>query len=298
MPPPLTAALAVPVTLPEPPPEVLPQPAQPPSPKVPVAPPRHRPKPGELVCGQCGTGNLASRKFCSRCGESLSSAVVVGTPWWRRVFRRRVKVLELGGRPSKPGEGRTSRALRGTFRKVRVILSVSLLVFGLLAALYPPVRTFVVNEFQALKTKVSSLADDALSPIRPATTSATAQTAGHPVQAAFDTFKNTYWAAPWSLNQPPVITVQLAQPVELRMAIVTSGAAGEYTAHGRPSSLKVSYSNEKFTVVSLKDSPQPQQVELADGLGATSLQISVLAVYGTQPVADVAITEIELFGLA
>nr|WP_198151196.1 discoidin domain-containing protein [Kibdelosporangium sp. MJ126-NF4] len=219
------------------------------------------------------------------------------TPWWRRVLRRRAKVLKLGSRPSKPGEGRTSRAFRGTFRKLRAVLSVLVLVFGLLAAFYPPVRTFVVNEFQALKAKISTLADSALAPIRPATTEATAQTVGHPAQAAFDTFKNTYWAAPWSENQLPVLTVQLAQPVALRTAIVTSGAAGEYTAHGRPSSLKLAYSNEKFTIVSLKDSPQPQQVELSDGLGVTSVQISVLAVYGTQPAVDVAVTEIELFGI-
>jgi len=49
-------------------------------------PPSRKLRPGDKICGDCGEGNNANRRFCSRCGASLDEAAVVRTKWWRKLL--------------------------------------------------------------------------------------------------------------------------------------------------------------------------------------------------------------------
>jgi hypothetical protein len=297
-------ALVVPVrrTADEPDGELLPQESKPtlitrrPDPVV-------KAKPGDLICAECGDGNPSTRKFCHRCGHSLRDAVVAKLPWYRRVLRHRrrgAKVLPAGTRPAQPGNGRVRKSARDTVRILRRGLWVVLLVAGLATAAYPPLRTMVMNKFTGVKEQLAGVADQALSPVRPATVTATAQLDGHPGGSAFDTFANTYWAAPWSRDQQPSLTVDLGKPGSVVKVIVTSGAKQDFTATNRPSIVNLAYSNEKSDTITLRDTPEPQELVLPHALGAQTVRIQVLDVYpattGDQSgTPTVSITEIELF---
>lgn len=261
-------------------------------------PPRRKPRPGERVCGECGEGNTPVRKFCHRCGHSLAEAHTVRTPYWRRVVRRRgPKVLPAGARPRDPARSGLGHGVRRTAKFVRRGFWVVLLVFGLLAGLYPPLRTFVVAQFDHVKQDIVGAAEQTLSPRRPVSVKASAEEPGHPGHAAFDQFKNTYWAAPFDRDRQPSLTIDLGQPCALVRMIVTSGASGEFVAKHRPSIVNLAYSNEKSDTVTLKDTPEPQQLTLTNGLGAKTVRIQVLDVYRAEGATDVALTEIELFAV-
>ncbi len=173
-----------------------------------------------------------------------------------------------------------------------------MLVFGLLAGFYPPLRTLVSQQVGHVKQKVAGVAENALTPIRPVSVQGPRTTAAdHPPKAAFDTFKNTSWTAPWEENKAPTLAVQLDHPVALRKVIVTNGDARNFAAYIRPAVLKFTYSNEKSDVVQLTDTAGPQQVALRNAVGVSSLKVSVVNVYPAEGAKLLALSEIELFGI-
>jgi hypothetical protein len=288
--------LVVPLVKPGEPAEVKPQVV-----KVRPAPvqrtaPTSKLQPGDLVCGECGEGNTPTRKFCRRCGESLRTAQVVKIPWWRR-FRRAPRTLAAGSRPSRPGDSAAKNTLKATLRRVRTAVSVLLVTFGVLAGFYPPLRTYVVQQATNVKQKVRGVADSALVPIRPAAVTGTPAAKGHPPNAAFDTFTNTTWSAPWSEKSPPTLTVRLDHAVALRKLIVRNGDSKNYAATLRPATLELKYSNEKSELISLTDQPGPQEVALRDAVGINAITITVVTVYPAQGARNVTLTEVELFGI-
>lgn len=260
----------------------------------------HDLRPGDRICGQCGTGNQPVRKFCARCGENLAEAEIVATPWWRRLVRRRARTVKAGTRPRKPGSTRSRTALRQISRKIRVVVALVLMVGGFLYGLYPPFRGYVNDNVLAAKQAVFGLADKALSPVHPSSVTANEQVTGHPGQLAVDEFNNTYWLAPWNGSQAPqvpTLTLGLANTTILRKMIITIGAAGNYTSQDRPAIVELSYSNRENEFVTLQDTAKPQQFTLLHGVGVNSVQIRVLQVFPAQGSTDVAVTEIELFGV-
>ncbi|GAA3553240.1 NADase-type glycan-binding domain-containing protein [Kribbella ginsengisoli] len=260
--------------------------------------PSSKPRPGELICGECGEGNDPARKFCRRCGNSLAEAEVVKVRWWRRLrLRRRPRVLAAGSRPARPGDGKGRRAYQSTLRRVRAGIGVLILGFGLLAGFYPPARTLVTQQVGNVKQKIRGVADTALTPIRPVSVQGPRGSTGHPPKAAFDTFKNTSWITAWNEKSPPRLTVQLDHPVALRKVIVSTGDSTDYAGHIRPALLEFAYSNEKSDLVQLKDTPGPQQVALRNAVGVSSITVKVLNVYPAPDVKTLALTEIELFGI-
>ncbi len=259
-----------------------------------------KPKPGELICGECGEGNLPARKFCGRCGEPLTSAEQVRISWWRRLRRRRAKVLKAGSRPGRgetkaPGRGR-GRARR-VLRKIRTYAFVVVLGFGLLAGFYPPLRTYVTDKFDALRKEVSGVVEQTMDPARPVSVTASLESPEHAAKLAFDQFANTYWAAPFDRNTPPSITADLGGTTALTRVIVTSGAADAFATLHRPSIIVLSYSNEKSDTFVLKDIPEPQEVKLVNGLGAQTVRIQVLDVFVAEGAVDVAVAELEFFAV-
>ncbi|WP_410664555.1 NADase-type glycan-binding domain-containing protein [Amycolatopsis sp. lyj-84] len=287
--------LAAPVVETEPP-EQKPQPDRPRAVTVSRVPPRTKPRPGDLICGECGEGNPVHRKFCRRCGDSLATAEVAKRPWWRRLLPRR-RVRKAGSRPSRPGDGRGRRALSLAARRIRAAIGVVILVGGLVVGLYPPLRTAALHQVDRLRQWVLDTAETALGPVRPSTVDGPGGSPDHPPKAAFDTFKNTYWATTWDARKRPSLVIKLNGPVALRKVIVTSGASDAFAAHGRPASLEFSYSNEKSDIVSVRDSPQPQELALTNAVGVTGLKITVSAVHAAQDAKDVAVAEVELFGI-
>jgi hypothetical protein len=79
--------------------------------------------------------------------------------------------------------------------------------------------------------------------------------------------------------------------------VIYLGASDNYTAHDRPALVELRYSNQESDFVNLQDTSQKQQITLHHGAGVSSVQIKVLDVFAAQNSSDVAVTEIELFGL-
>ncbi|WP_410586164.1 NADase-type glycan-binding domain-containing protein [Amycolatopsis sp. lyj-23] len=281
--------------------EVLPQEVAPAATPAHRAPSTRKIRPGDRICGECGEGNPPTRKFCSRCGEALTSAVVQRAPWWQRLRRRGgPKLVAAAKRPKTAGRGGNRRVGRRVVTGVRRYTFVAVLGFGLLAGLYPPLRTYVVRQADHLKSWATGLAGDAtVSPVRPTAVQGTdTQLPGHPATAAFDGFTNTYWAAPWAANgKPPQVTVDLGKPTALAKVVITGGASDDFVGHDRPSIIVFSYSNEKSDTLTLQDSKSPQTFTLRNGLAAKLVQVQVLQVKESPGAKDVAVTEFQFFGV-
>jgi hypothetical protein len=280
--------------------EVLPQESDPVRTAVRTVAPTRALRPGDRICGECGEGNAPTRKFCSRCGESLAAATTVRPPWWRRLRRRGPRSVKATDRPRNDKKGKNGKSGRrpvGTF--VRRYAFVVVLLFGLATSVYPPLRTFVTTKAGEARAGIARVIGGAtLNPVRPTSVAkTTTESPGHPASAAFDQFKNTYWAAPWGNDAPqPTVSVDLGKPTALGKVIVTSGAAGDFAGHSRPSILLFAYSNEKSDTVTLRDTPEPQEISLGSGFAATTVRVQVVQVFETAGADDVALTELEFFG--
>jgi uncharacterized OB-fold protein len=308
-PPPAEAALAAPVVEQDvpgahgEPEELLPQ-----ATTTRVAPvtrtalPGEKRNPGDLICGECGSVNTPTRKFCHRCGNSLLTAEVVQTPWWRKIFHKRgPKVIPSGARQSAARQharhsGRAGKVAHGIARKASAGVGVLIVIAALLFGLVPSFRGLITGGVNSAKGKVTDAAKTSIGPVRPADVTGSDAVKGHSPKAAFDEFTNTYWAAPWSKGDHPSLKVQLASPASLYEVLVTAGDSKDFTAHDRPSVLKFSYPNGKFDVVHLKDTPKAQKVKLTHAVGVSEATLSVIDVHPAQGAKNVALSEVELFG--
>lgn len=274
----------------------MPQVARPKAPAVTKTAPSRKPRPGDLICGACGEGNLPTRKFCGRCGESLRTAEVVTVPWWRRLFHRRGPKVVAAAKRSRSTFG-IGDALRRAYRVGRLLIGVLVLLGGVLYAAYPPFRTMVNAQVTGARQQVTHKVDQTFVPVHAAKVTASAQAKGHPAAAAVDEALDTYWRAPAGTARFPYLTLTFQHPVTLERLIVHSGVANAYTAHGRPAQLVLIYSNGESESLELTDTAKPQTVPARHALHVSSVRIEIASTYsgGTPP--DVAISEIELFAL-
>jgi hypothetical protein len=298
------SALVAPVSKAEPAPpaepvERVPQAARPKAPAVTRTAPERKLRPGDLICGACGEGNLPTRKFCGRCGESLATAEVVSAPWWRRLFRRRGPKVVTAAKHGK--RKRTTfgfgDAARRVYRVARVVVGVVVLLGGVLYAAYPPFRTTINGEITGVKQDVTQKVDTVFVPVHASKVVASASAKGHPVSLAVDEVLNTYWQAPAAQGEFPSLTLTFQHPVTLERMIVHSGVPAAYTAHGRPSQLVLIYSNQESESLDLKDTSKPQTVNISHALRVSSVRLEVASTYSGGKPPDVAISEIELFAL-
>ncbi|HEU5474599.1 MAG TPA: zinc ribbon domain-containing protein [Actinophytocola sp.] len=298
-------ALVAPITgaaiaRPEQPEEVVPQEARKKVAAVRRQPPSRRLKPGDLICGDCGEGNPETRKFCSRCGASLLEAEKVKTPWWRRLLPRRgAKIRKSGERPKKGTRGKTKAGLlaSGTFKVVRRIVTVAVLLGTILYAVFAPFRGWVNQQFAAAKHQVEVLIFPQFEPVSPTANDFQCPAELPPNNGcaqATDGFSNTYWLAP--VNGPqPVVVLKFDRTVDLARIIVRNGANDDFQGNHRARKFHLVFSTGKTTDVNLLDNPDPNTYEIENGDGATSVEIHVVELFQSVKGQNLAVSEIELF---
>ncbi|MFG2995236.1 NADase-type glycan-binding domain-containing protein [Streptomyces sp. NPDC048340] len=255
-----------------------------------AAPPPRRPeaeeappRPGELICGQCGAGNVPTRRFCRRCGSSLADAPVVPrAPWWRRLFTRRTHAA--GERPP-----------RRQWRMPRFVLPVAVLL-ALAGAGY-------LFRAEALRG-VEAVRDRASKPEQTHAVQVTASSAaaGHEPALAVDGTTDRYWApAPSGPGQGEFLEAAFAGPVRLLDLVVRPGAspvAEKYLREGRPSALLLTATAKdgrtSTKTVRIADVPGEQRFHFAVS-DVVRIRITVQGAYGADGDRHVALGEVEFF---
>jgi hypothetical protein len=263
-------------------------------------------RPGDSICGYCGEGNPPIRKFCSRCGESLVEAEHVKARWWHR-FRRKPgpKTVKLGTTPGKNAKGGSlhgpgfdfKHAAGQIYRKARIVVAIAIVAAGAIYGVYPPFRTEVNSVFTKEKNKLVGIADQKFAPVHAVKCTATAKLKAHPAGFACDGFFNNYWLARWTPSPEPTLTMTFSHPVTITRLILHNGAFGRYVQDGRPSSLHLVFSNEESFTITPEDTPQAQTFTIKHAILIKSIVFQVTAVYQGTVGANVAISEIELFGI-
>ena len=259
-----------------------------------AAPPDARYEPGDLFCGQCGTGNRATRHFCQRCGAPLAEAPVVRTPWYRRLFKRR-QPAAAGDRLATPqGEGTSAGPLVKRFVLAALTVAVA---GGLLAYVtVPGFHRRVNQDASAVSTQVARAINPTYVPARPVQTTASSELAGHPARFATDLVSNDYWAASRTVDPQPTLAVTFAGPTDLDNMLLRTGAGPDYARLGRPRTIQVTYSDGTGQLLTLKDDPKPTGYSV-HARHVTSLTIQITGVYPAGQSPAVAIAEVEFFRL-
>lgn len=284
--------------------EVVPQKAKPRVAPVTKTKPTRRLQAGDLICGQCGEGNPPTRKFCSRCGDELSSAEVVKTPWYRKLFGRKRKVMEAGARPGQPGARKSGGfSLREGWRKAMRVMGMFTIAFTMLIIFVAPLRTPIDNALGKPIDKVKGWWSDQKDPyesVFPVDWVANRRPQeGHAAQLAFDDNTLTYWATIWKPDKRQLatfITVTFSEPVEDLGVFVYAGAPGEdFTTYHSPSVMRFDYGdgrpNDTIEVARQQEASSLFELENADG--ATEITIWVEDVHDQRGATHVAISELE-----
>ena len=249
-------------------------------------PPPEPLEPGDLVCGSCGAGNKPSRKFCRRCGDDLTAAVVAKVPWWRRMLRREPAVVEAGTRPRRRGMG----------LRVPTGLVVLLVVLGALVLGGLLLRDNVVDGVEAVRDRLAGV-----EPRNPDKTLASNSMPGHEAGLATDGDPGEYWApAHPGKGVGEYVEVTFDDPVRLVYVIVTPGASPSdqkrFLATGRPSELKLTLDSDDGSTdtetIHLEDKRGWQKFRIGES-DVTKVRFEIVDSYVGRPGSHTAIGEIE-----
>ncbi|MGD0862268.1 MAG: zinc-ribbon domain-containing protein [Candidatus Limnocylindrales bacterium] len=263
---------------------------------APVAPLEEGPRPGELVCGSCGTGNEPTRRFCHRCGAYLAVVPVARrVPWWRSLFTRRATAMPAGARPLSVQRQAAQAAGGGggTLRKLLAVILIGAIVVGAAGfVLVPGVRDAVEGAVNQVRVAVAPN----YVPVHVAGQATGPSIAGHGPNLAFDSFSNTYWAAPASESQP-WISATFSPPADIAKVLITSGDPDNFEAQPRPHTIRLDFMNAKGAVVftrqfDLQDAKDFQTLDV-DARGAASIKLTVLSVYQSTAGQNVSVADIE-----
>ena len=246
-----------------------------------------RPAPGDLICGQCGRGNVPTRRYCRRCGADLADAPVAAPlTWWQRLRQRRA-------RTPLAGERRQPRTSRFPVRSL-----VLLVVLGLVAWLGWTNRERLGEAYDAVVDRVVGQ-----EPINPAEVSASTSAPDRTPQLAWDGIKNRSWApAPTGAGVGEYIVATFDEPFRLMSVLVTSGASdeqGPFLAEGRVRVLRMTATREDGTTMTedlpLQDTRGAQQFDpVADDV--VEVKFTIISAYAVPDGQRVAIAEIEFSG--
>ncbi|GAA0815848.1 zinc ribbon domain-containing protein [Spirilliplanes yamanashiensis] len=263
---------------------------------VPKSAPSRRLEEGDLVCGECGEGNLPTRRFCSRCGDSLAHAEAVRPRWWKRILPRRKPRRAEVAAPA--ADGKPERVQRRQHRRsvwpvIRRSLAVLILVCGLLYAAFPQVRSFVDPRVKAGRAWVQSALFPDYAPVRAVTATGPVSDRKHPPVMAADGFTNTWWSAP--VAKQKMIELKFQEPVEPKRTLIRGGIVGDLRGSQRPRTLHLVWPTGRTQDLVLKDHTDGQEFDLDSGGPVTSVQVWVQDTYQNVESKNVAITEIELW---
>ena len=260
--------------------------------------PTRKLRPGDLICGQCGEGNPPSRKFCSRCGNSLETAKSVKTPWWRKIIpHRKPKTLDAGERPGKGGNKgvRKGFSMHTIMGPVSRLIAAALVVFMLLLVVAPGVRGTVTD-------KLTSWKDTVVGWIKPSyeqihvfeVPKASTSIPGHPAVKAFDGFSNTFWAAQATDTQPHLI-VQFSEPVNIDKIDLRNGASDQFDTFNRVKQLKLVFPTGS-DIINVQDVGDQKTYNVKHGHNVARFEIDIVSQYpALEGQHQLAITELSFF---
>lgn len=261
--------------------------------------PTRKLEPGDLICGDCGEGNSVTRKFCSRCGTSLAEAEKVKTPWWRKLLPRRgAKVRKSGDRPKRSGRGGKSKLgvfVGSTFKVVRRVVAIALVLGGLAYGMFAPFRGWVNERGVEAKGTFERMFFPTYAPVSAAEApKASVELPEHPPNMAVDGQSDSFWGAPVGGAEPNMV-VKFDRKVDLAKIIVHNGDGADFKATHRAQKLHLVYSSGKTTDVTLQDRPDPQTIDVENGEDVDSVEIHVVSTFKSVTGAELAISEIEFW---
>jgi hypothetical protein len=205
--------------------------------------------------------------------------------------------MAAGERPWRGADGKPKaprKPLLTATRKLRRVLAILAFIFGIIVAGYAPLRENVSERVTSIKDRAMSIIKPEFDPVRPTGAEATTETPENPGRNLIDVRSKTFWLA-LPTDPLPSILITFAQPIDLDRAIIHNGNPDAYTTFNRAKKLHFVYSTGQSFDVELKDSVDPQQIDLDNGAGASSIQIQVVEQYVATPPTPVALTEIEFF---
>ena len=253
------------------------------------------PQPGDMICGQCGSGNVPTRKFCGVCGHSLIDAVIQKRPWWKRWLPAKgmkgAKLREGGSRPRRTH--RVVKVRQGIGRAFRWALALAVLLFGGLYAFSQPFRGYVNTQVISGKDAVAGIFVDYV-PVRQSSISATRERPDHPAKLAMDNDPGTFWAAQTD-PQTAALIIQFDHATDLRRMIIHSGDAKKFLGSARPQRLTLVFDTGKTHDIRLIDKPEQQEHAISGGDGVRQVQVLIAGTYPSTESTDTVISEIELF---
>jgi hypothetical protein len=262
---------------------------------MPRSAPTRELRPGDLVCGACGEGNLSTRKFCGRCGNELDDAEVVRLSWWRRLLPRRkpraARAVEPESAAAKTGQRRVHK--KTIFPAIRRTVAVLLILGAAAYAAVPGARGLANTEFVAGRKSVQDKIFGSYAPVSAVQATSKPVNKKHPAIDAIDEHWNTYWLTP--VSGPRRLTLTFQQPVELRKALIRGGIAADLRASQRPHTLHLVYPSGRGQDLVMEDKADPQEFTLDSGGKVKSVEIYIQDTYANADSKDVAITEVELF---
>ncbi|WP_146108052.1 discoidin domain-containing protein [Actinokineospora auranticolor] len=171
-----------------------------------------------------------------------------------------------------------------------MLLIVASAAYGLSADF----RGWVNARAVALRKQFEELVLPQYAPVAPVAITTTSELPGHPGGAALDGFSNTYWAAAKD-GPEPTLVLRFDRTVTLAKAIVRPGARDSFQSTHRPQRLHLVFSTGKTADLELKDNPEPQELEIADAEGVTSVEVHVTGLFQSVKGTEVALSEIEFF---
>jgi hypothetical protein len=268
---------------PEQPAAQKPQAPAPTRPPVQKRPPTRRLEPGDLICPDCGEGNPATRKFCSRCGASLVTAQVVKKKWWQKLLPGRgPKKRKAGDRPSarKTRKSFPMKILGVFFGGVSRVIGVIFLIFGLLYGLVPGIRDGVNGKVTDFKDWVNGWFHPTRTEVLPTDVFVSQSTKGHGANLLKDTATNTYWAAhvpkPGS-NVHLTITYSFSSKFDLKNMAIWNGIGDaknrDYNSTERVHNVFLSFPGTSVPgcAIAFKDTPAAADKEDVSKCGANGI---------------------------
>lgn len=272
--------------------------------------PEPRIRPGDLICGRCGTGNDPDRNFCRSCGNDLAEAEEAPEPGlWQRIrsrFRRDEEPHEAGERPMRQtaGGGGPGAAAKGrsAWRRVlgawatigKVLLAIAVLGGGIGLAM-SPMRGDLTSWVGDRVDQIRGFVVPRYEPINAVGARATSETDGHPAADAVDLLNNTWWSTRPGQGRDAQLFVDFGGPVDVAKIGFLNGAAGEeeFLAHPRPREVHVVFSNGATADLTLEDTREFQVFDVEGATEVTEVELQILSVYSGQSGDRTSLTEVE-----